>query len=185
MYLFRNHRIDSAGPGKFRGGSGFEVAYMAHNTNELYIGQLSSGDKVNSAQGIWGGYPGGGNQTMFLSDGEEMTRLLKDSNIPSNLEELAQIQGVKNMPSYFGANVTEGATAAGINSGGGGYGDPLERDPKKVRLDVMNYIHSFEMAQNVYGVILDKKTCEIDFDATEKQRRKIIKKRLATGRKEL
>jgi hypothetical protein len=38
---------------------------------------------------------------------------------------------------------------------GGGYGDPLERDPKQVARDVRDELISRETARNVYGVELD------------------------------
>jgi N-methylhydantoinase B len=38
-------------------------------------------------------------------------------------------------------------------SGGGGYGDPLEREPELVRADVLSRFVSFERARDVYGVV--------------------------------
>jgi N-methylhydantoinase B len=40
-------------------------------------------------------------------------------------------------------------------SGGGGYGDPLERDPALVRADVLAGFVGFERARDVYGVVFD------------------------------
>ncbi len=60
-------------------------------------------------------------------------------------------------------------------AGGGGYGDPLERDPEKVREDVVDDYVSVERAAMDYGVVLkviDVDLChyEIDHDATKKAR---------------
>ena len=41
------------------------------------------------------------------------------------------------------------------SAGGGGFGDPMERDPSKVRMDVINGYISLESAEKDYGVILD------------------------------
>src|SRR5207247_11454537 len=38
-------------------------------------------------------------------------------------------------------------------SGGGGYGDPLEREPERVRADVLAGFVSVERARDVYGVV--------------------------------
>ena len=54
--------------------------------------------------------------------------------------------------------------------GGGGYGNPLERDPDQVRRDVISGFVSREAALTDYGVVLAPETCEIDIDKTEKER---------------
>ena len=52
---------------------------------------------------------------------------------------------------------------------GGGWGDPLERDPEKVRADVLDELVSVERAVSVYGVVLTD-DLEVDEAATEKRR---------------
>jgi N-methylhydantoinase B len=42
----------------------------------------------------------------------------------------------------------------GVEAGGGGYGDPLERDPEAVLKDVLERWVSAKAASDVYGVIL-------------------------------
>ena len=54
--------------------------------------------------------------------------------------------------------------------GGGGWGDPVERDPEKVQRDVRAGYISFAAAKKEYGVVLDRETLEIDREATEKLR---------------
>jgi N-methylhydantoinase B len=44
---------------------------------------------------------------------------------------------------------------------GGDYGDPLERDPQQVALDVKNGFVSVEQAEKDYGVIVDPNTHEV------------------------
>ena len=57
---------------------------------------------------------------------------------------------------------------------GGGYGDPLERDPALVREDVLDDFTTIELARDAYGVIFaDENTLVIDEGATEKQRAEI------------
>ena len=62
-----------------------------------------------------------------------------------------------------------------MNSTGGGYGDPLDRDPEKVRWDVREEIISLERAREVYGVILDTdpEMYAVDQAASEKRRREL------------
>lgn len=61
--------------------------------------------------------------------------------------------------------------------GGGGYGDPLERDPEQVRFDARNGFISLEAAEKMYGVVLNTKSelYEVDYEATEKLREKMKK----------
>jgi N-methylhydantoinase B len=50
--------------------------------------------------------------------------------------------------------------------GGGGYGDPFERDPELVRADVVDGYVSVEAARTAYGVVIDPATLEVDWEAT-------------------
>jgi N-methylhydantoinase B len=54
--------------------------------------------------------------------------------------------------------------------GGGGYGDPSEREPEAVRWDVVNGYVSVEHAKEDYKVVIDPVTLNIDTAATEKLR---------------
>jgi N-methylhydantoinase B len=56
-----------------------------------------------------------------------------------------------------------------IGAGGGGYGDPLERDPQLVREDVLEEHLTTDYAAAVYGVIIDS-LGEIDEASTAERR---------------
>ena len=56
-------------------------------------------------------------------------------------------------------------------AGGGGYGEPLDRDPERVREDVMQGYVSLEKAREDYGVVIDPGIMEVDVAATEELRR--------------
>ena len=62
-------------------------------------------------------------------------------------------------------------------SGGGGYGSPLDREPERVREDVLSRWVSFERARDVYGVVFtaDLLTDDltIDADATARRREEL------------
>ena len=57
--------------------------------------------------------------------------------------------------------------------GAGGWGDPYERDLEKVLRDVEDRKISLEMAKKNYGVVINKKTLEVEIEATEKLRTKV------------
>ena len=51
-------------------------------------------------------------------------------------------------------------------SGGGGYGDPKRRPVEKVQDDVRNGLVSVQAARDLYGVVIDPETIEVDSAAT-------------------
>jgi N-methylhydantoinase B len=57
------------------------------------------------------------------------------------------------------------------SGGGGGYGDPLDRKIELVRWDALNEYISVEKARDVYGVVLDPKSFEVDQEATAELRK--------------
>jgi N-methylhydantoinase B len=68
----------------------------------------------------------------------------------------------------------EGAAVVGA-PGGGGWGDPLDREPEKVRRDARNDIITLAKANDVYGVVLDidTETYQVDYAATAKRRQEL------------
>ena len=55
-------------------------------------------------------------------------------------------------------------------AGGGGYGDPLERDPGLVEKDVLNGYVTVERAREDYGVVIDPESMTVDEASTRKLR---------------
>jgi N-methylhydantoinase B len=88
-----------------------------------------------------------------------------------------------NEPEYLGAifsgvQVEQGDSFTRPSAGGGGLGDPLERDPKAVLEDVIDDYVSTERALKDYGVVIteiDKDIDEFEFDeaATQSARARI------------
>jgi hypothetical protein len=62
-------------------------------------------------------------------------------------------------------------------AGGGGWGDPLQREAEKVRTDVLRELVSPEKARRDYGVVIDRQTMEMDEAATHALREQIVKER--------
>jgi N-methylhydantoinase B len=55
-------------------------------------------------------------------------------------------------------------------SGGGGWGNPLDRAPERVRRDVLGGFVSLEAARADYGVVIDGETGVVDIAASERRR---------------
>lgn len=64
-------------------------------------------------------------------------------------------------------------------NGGGGYGDPIERDPLEIVRDVENGYVTAEIAQSAHAVVLDydekRKTWSVNTTATEERREEVRK----------
>ena len=77
----------------------------------------------------------------------------------------AYIRGIAKIWKMSSGDVIEFRTACG-----GGYGDPLERDPELVLRDVRADLVSVESALRDYGVAMDGRTLALDLPATERER---------------
>ena len=64
-----------------------------------------------------------------------------------------------------------------VTTGGGGWGDPLEREPELVQRDVIEGKVSAEAARDDYGVVLMRRRCTLDAAATAKLRETMRAKR--------
>ncbi|MFB6175683.1 MAG: hypothetical protein ABEI99_00800 [Halobaculum sp.] len=63
----------------------------------------------------------------------------------------------------------EGQRIRTVGPCAGGWGRPTERDPEKVRADVLDDLVSRERAESVYGVVLTD-DLEVDEEATAQRR---------------
>jgi N-methylhydantoinase B len=63
--------------------------------------------------------------------------------------------------------------------GGGGYGDPLDRDPERVRRDVIAGVVTVEHAALRYGVVVQPGGASLDEEATTRRREEIREQRRA------
>jgi N-methylhydantoinase B len=87
---------------------------------------------------------------------------------------LASAESVKpdvrhiSLPSVSVEVVRPGEWIVGRTNGGGGYGDPLERDAERVRADVFNGWVGPDVARQVYGVVFKEEggTLAVDVEAT-------------------
>ena len=141
---------DSGGAGRFRGGLGVRKDYRS--LDDIYVGCHSNRHKI-PAPGLLGGKPGMGTRYVIDVDSDESWPL------PRNCSEV---------PIAVGHSVTV------MTGGGGGYGNPLERDPGLVLNDVVNGFVSREAAERDYGVALDLTDRSVDENATRELRRKAM-----------
>jgi N-methylhydantoinase B len=151
LYLYRRHTRDSGGAGKWRGGVSAEVALTAHGAPQIDFTVNTVGASHSSTQGINGGYPGGG-ATVMLATQTEMAAHWAKGRLPQDVTEIGG--DFKVMPSKLRFVMRPGDVFVAVPHGGGGFGDPLLRDPHLVARDVAEGNVSADWAKRIYGVVL-------------------------------
>jgi len=139
---------DSGGPGKQRGGIGRQMIIRSpigdgENSPGTTSIAVQAGRYIYPPEGMFGGKEG--SLAQFLKNGENAD--------PSTL-----------------TFCDPGDTISFVSAGGGGYGNPFERDPKAVEKDVQYEYVSIEKAKTDYGVVIDSDSLKLDLDATKKLR---------------
>ena len=145
---------DSGGAGRNRGGLGLVRAYR-------YLaekGRLQMrADRVRFAPyGLYGGLPGGKSSNHLDPEGR-------------NLELEAKVKLLR---------IARGEVIQHVMAGGGGFGWPFEREPERVRRDVLDEKVGLQAAREKYGVSIDPETFEINEKETEKIRKAMRKNAL-------
>jgi N-methylhydantoinase B len=138
---------DSGGPGKMRGGLGRKMVIRVPDDEYAPEGPTSiavqAGRFKYAPQGLFNAKAG--SMAKFLINGQ--------SGDPSGL-----------------TLVHNGDVVEFHSAGGGGYGDPWQRDPEAVEADVRNGYVSIEKARQDYGVVVDTATLQVNPAATDKLR---------------
>ena len=153
LFLYRKEVVDSGGAGQFRGGMSAESCFIPHGTASITHDTLSSGNAIPTSTGMMGGYPATVNVYRFHRD-SRIDELFRNRTMPADI---AEVGGTEQTLGLRQQNfVQQGRDVyAVIWTGGGGFGDPLERDPARVALDVTeNMAVSVEAAREVYGVVM-------------------------------
>ncbi|HZR93217.1 MAG TPA: hydantoinase B/oxoprolinase family protein [Gaiellaceae bacterium] len=129
-------RPDTGGPGRFRGGCGLYRTFEVQPEARLYLWFERS---VTPAWGLFGGRGAVGPDVVVNPGSAGELHLLKANAHP----------------------LAPGSVVELRTGGGGGFGNPLERDPERVRADVRDGYVSLEAAARDYGVVLDPETLEV------------------------
>ena len=152
LMLWRREEVDSGGPGRQRGGASSAVAMTPHGTSlPAHVIMSSSGKATSQNPGLAGGYPGNLGYDVVVH-GAGVQEAFAAGRIPGQLADLA---GNAQVTQCFAETVLKPGDLLYLNcQGGGGYGDPLMRDPAAVASDVEDGIVSLVSATEIYGVAL-------------------------------
>jgi len=152
LYLYRRQLPDSGGAGRWRGGLTAAAALTPTGASEMILKSTNTaGTEPSNAHGIDGGYPGAGSQVRVLRGTEVWTKLAA-GQVP--LEDRDFGGTVEHLPSKASGVLSRGDVLVFFAPGGGGFGDPLDREPERVANDVANGWVSAARAGESYGVTL-------------------------------
>lgn len=180
LYLWRKELVNSGGAGKYRGGNSGELAFIPHGTEHISL-FTASGHCAVPGPGLHGGLSPATTKFRLQRGAEVMQQVQATQRMPTSAEELhGKTEFVA--PKAFDVSQTPADAFLLSWAGAGGYGDPLERDPARVVLDVQRGNVTTEWASEAYGVVLDGQG-HADLDATEKLRTKLRKARLRKAAK--
>ena len=141
---------DSAGAGRRRGAPAQQIEYGP--TGAPMTAVISCDGQHHQPRGVIGGLPGTAGETWLTQDDAQPERL----------------------PNVAHVTIDVGQRIRGRDSAGGGYGDPLDREPERVLVDVLEGWETRQKANDVYGVVftgeIDDETLTIDAAATATRR---------------
>ncbi len=175
LFLYRKELPDSGGAGKYRGGLSAESCFIPHNTDVITQDTLSSGNATPTSPGMMGGYPAATNNYTFIRNSDVLDRL-KASEMPDDTD---QVSGEAVTLGLREQNFTQNAADvyAVRWTGGGGFGDPMDRECEDIQTDLDNLAVTPEAARTIYGAVL-KPEGQVDPAATEINRAEIRKARV-------
>ncbi|HZT50576.1 MAG TPA: hydantoinase B/oxoprolinase family protein [Stellaceae bacterium] len=163
FYLYRRLARDTGGAGKYRGGVSGEIALTLGGVAQAEALIMTHGAEVPNSTGLSGGWPGA-----------TVRQALGRGAVENGRPRAGQWEAFGPKPGLV--TMTDRDVFAVTWQGGGGWGDPLERNPDAVARDVAAGLVSPEAARAIYGVaIADGRA---DVAATGSLRRALLRARI-------
>jgi N-methylhydantoinase B len=128
---------DSGGAGKFRGGVGYTKQMICLN-EEVTCSQMTD-RHLFAPWGLYGGRPGGLGATLVLKAGN------------AKWQDMREAYGKKSTSRYSNVRIRRGDRLRLVSPGGGGYGEPRDRDAELVLSDIKQGYVSATAAEREYG----------------------------------
>ncbi|NIL84611.1 Acetone carboxylase alpha subunit [Rhodococcus fascians] len=167
LFLWRRIVPNSGGPGEYRGGQGLEQAYTLTGDGK------ASGPAFNACaevppRGFGGGFTASTGNFSVLRN-TNVAQLLQQGRLPSRTSVIGDAPRLASKITYL--TLEKNDVWLATSGGGGGLGDPLLRDPERVREDIAAGYVTERHAAAAYGVIL--KEGAVDSAGTEQARNAI------------
>ncbi len=160
LFLYRSFFPDTGGDGEHRGGRAAGTAWTPHGVERLRCSLTSHGVEVPISYGQFGAFPGVCSNAMIIHD-SDVAQKYAESDLPLTLEQVDKpidLQALGGEVQILAAKQDElplkpGDIVQYTWQGGGGYGDPLEREINEVIRDIdLDYI-STQRGKAIYGVV--------------------------------
>ena len=180
LYLYRKELPDSGGAGRWRGGQGAQSCFIAHNTDEIVHDSICSGAAVPTSLGMMGGYPAATNDYFFIRNSDIREHFARSAMV----NDIAEVEGDPYTIQLREHGFKQGPQDVYAVSwcGGGGFGDPFDRDPQHIQADLEARIVTADAAEEIYGAVVDRTTLAVDAIATSVKRDRLRAARLATAK---
>ena len=186
-FLSRQIKPNTAGHGKYRGGSGWETIRVVDESYDVSIYKHVRPGATFSTSGMHGGYPHAANYSVRAHDTDLEERFAEaeypiGDQVPGDLDEGINGDIVRTERAVYFPTTFENHELVYYHMGGGpGYGDPLDRSLDLIVKDVEDEVYTPDVVEQVYGVIgdLDREEREftIDTERTEARREEIRERR--------
>ncbi|MBI1238563.1 MAG: acetone carboxylase subunit alpha [Alphaproteobacteria bacterium] len=180
---------DNQGFGRNRGGMGYQMILAMRDSEAFGFMLTAIGSKFPNVPGLFGGY---GCPTYPLSriSGVDVFEVMKTNPgaFRYTIAELMNEQPLEGAvysthPMFIRYDFARRGELYMIAQGtGGGYGDPIDRDPQAVIEDIEEGLISADVAWRVYRVVYDKESLVVDAGATEKARAELRRERIAKSK---
>jgi N-methylhydantoinase B len=175
LYLWRRMVPDSGGAGTYRGGNGIQFALTPIDTEQVTGVLGTHGVTLPNRTGIFGGLPGSCARFERVSGANPLDRLRSGHRVATLTELDGEHQVLPGVAPA--ARIAHGDVFECTVQNGGGYGDPILRDPAKVASDVESGAVSSIAARQLYGVAL--RDGEVDQAGTDTLRAQVRERRRA------
>jgi len=189
-YLSRQVKPDTAGHGKYRGGSGWEGIRVVQDSSDVSLYKHVVPGVGFTTSGMSGGYPNATNYSLRAHDTDLAERFEQQKPYPTgdsppgSFDEDIEGDIERSTKGLYFPEEFENYDLLHYQMGGGpGYGDPLDRPIEKLKEDIEEGFYTPEVVERVYGVVgtLDEDNREFTVDeaATEQAREQLRAERRA------
>jgi N-methylhydantoinase B/oxoprolinase/acetone carboxylase alpha subunit len=183
-YLSRQVKPDTAGHGKYRGGSGWEGIRVVQDSSDVSLYKHVVPGVGFTTSGMSGGYPNATNYSLRAHETDLEERIEKGKSYPTgdsppgSFDEDIDGEIERSTKGLYFPEEYENYDLVHYQMGGGpGYGDPLDRPIEKVKEDVEEGFYTSDVVERVYGVVgtfdEDNREFTVDETATERAREEL------------
>lgn len=177
LHLYRHEVHGGGGHGRWRGGDGIVIAWIPHQSSNVEFATTTAATVVPNVIGLSGGYPGATGGHFRVPQSDIWERFSRGEMIGDS-KTLRELGGCEQVPPKLTGIPFERTDCLEMRCpSGGGFGDPLLREPERVAADMRTGVLNAGDAESFYGVVChDDGT--VDADRTAEARAALYRERL-------